>query len=196
MQENADQIVPAIKAKWPQDGAERVIFTQQDNARAHISQDDPEWQMAHKQDGFTFILIQQPANSPDLNILDLRFFRSIQSLMHKKMPKDVDNMLRAVHNAFYELEPKTLSSVWYSLQFVMNEILKCKGKNEYDLPHHNKKRLQTQGILPTCIIAPERAIIEACHHVYGRAHATQSQAGPSNQAMENHSEGEDDEHEF
>ena len=106
-----DQIVPAIKAKWPQDGAERVIFIQQDNARAHITQQDAEWQEAHKQDGFTFILIQQPANSPDLNILDLGFFRSMQSLMHKKMSKDVDDMLRAINDAFYELDLKTLSSV-------------------------------------------------------------------------------------
>ena len=38
-----DQIVPAIKAKWPQDGAERVIYIQQDNAKAHVSQNDLVW---------------------------------------------------------------------------------------------------------------------------------------------------------
>ena len=72
-----EQIIPAIKAKWPQDGAERTIFIQQDNAKAHVKQDDPVWQLHHKQEGLTFILLQQPSNSPDLNILDWGFFRSI-----------------------------------------------------------------------------------------------------------------------
>ncbi|KAL9666557.1 hypothetical protein QQ045_000892 [Rhodiola kirilowii] len=79
-----NHIIPAIKAKWPQDGAHKTIFIQQDNAKTHITQQDAEWQQVFQQDGFTFILIQQPANSPDLNMLDLGFFRSIQSLMHKK----------------------------------------------------------------------------------------------------------------
>ena len=30
-------------------------------------------------DGFSFHLVQQPPNSPDMNVLDLRFFRSIQN---------------------------------------------------------------------------------------------------------------------
>ena len=115
------------------------------------------------------------------------------------MPKDVDDMLRAVHDAFYKLDAKTLSSVWYSLQFVMNEILKSKGGNDYDLPHHNKKRLQTQGILPTSIIAPERAIIEAWMHVHGGSHANESQTEPTqraNQVMEDAQGGQEDDHEM
>ena len=164
-----NQIIPAIKAKWPQDGAQRVIFIQQDNAKAHITQRDPEWQQVYIQDGFTFILIQQPANSPDLNILDLGFFRSIQSLMHKKMPKTIDHMIEAVHEAFFELAPATLRDVWMTLQFVMNEILKCKGGNEYDLPHVNKKKLMAQGNLPREIKAPMWAIIEAWDIVHGGA---------------------------
>ncbi|XP_021854804.2 uncharacterized protein [Spinacia oleracea] len=106
-----NQIIPAIKEKWPHHEGRKVIFIQQDNAKAHITQDDPKWQTVYQQGDFTFILIQQPHNSPDLNILDLGFFRSIQSLMHKKMPKDVDKMMEAVNEAFYELDPNTLSNV-------------------------------------------------------------------------------------
>lgn len=81
--------------------------------------------------------------------------------MHKKMPKDIDAMLKAVHAAFYELEPRTLSDVWMSLQYVMNEILKCKGSNDYDLPHVNKRKLLRQGNLPSVVKAPTWAVIEA-----------------------------------
>ena len=41
-----------------------------------------------------------------------------------------------------------------TLQYVMNEILKRKGGNDYDVPHNNKKRLEAQGILPREVHAP------------------------------------------
>ncbi|XP_057548137.1 uncharacterized protein LOC130826573 [Amaranthus tricolor] len=80
------QLIPAILRKWPSEGPS-IIFIQQDNARVHITNDDPIWQQHNRQGGLTFILIEQPLNSSDCNILDLGFFRSIQSLIHKKMPK-------------------------------------------------------------------------------------------------------------
>ncbi|XP_021840380.2 uncharacterized protein [Spinacia oleracea] len=142
-----EQIIPAIIEKWPPSEGPKTIFIQQDNAKAHVTQDDAIWQQVYQQGDFTFILVQQPPNSPDMNILDLGFFRSIQSLLHKKMPKDVDAMMQAVHDDFYELEPKTLSNVWYSLQYVWNAILKSQGANEYVLPHVNKARLEAEGRL-------------------------------------------------
>ncbi|XP_074369553.1 uncharacterized protein LOC141710981 [Apium graveolens] len=134
-----NDIIPAIMQKWPISEGYKTIYIQQDNARTHITQDDPEWQQVHNQGDFTFYLVQQPPNIPDLNILDLGFFRSIQSLMHKKMPKDVDDMLNAVHQAFYELDPRTLANIWLSYQYVMNEVLKVKGSNDYLVPHVNQK---------------------------------------------------------
>lgn len=61
-------IIPTTKIKWLQV-----------NAESHISQRDVECQQVYDQDSFTFDLIQQPPDSPDLNILDLGFFRTIQS---------------------------------------------------------------------------------------------------------------------
>lgn len=66
--------------------------------------------------------------------------------MHKEMLKDVD-MMEAVNEAFYEMQPKTLSNVWMSLQYVMNEVLKVKGGNEYVLPRVNNKSIEAQGNL-------------------------------------------------
>lgn len=162
-----NHIVPAIMQKWPRTEGPKVIYIQQDNARTHITQQDSEWQEVYQQGDFTFILLQQPPNSPDLNILDLGFFRSIQSLMHKKMPKDVDGMMDAVHQAFYELEPRTLANVWLTLQYVMNEILKAKGSNDYLVPHVNKKKLARDGQLPVQVTAPMWAVYEAWNLVHG-----------------------------
>ena len=50
-----NKIVPVIKSKWRSEG-EKIIFIQQDNCKAHITQDDVKWQAHYKQDGFTFIL--------------------------------------------------------------------------------------------------------------------------------------------
>ncbi|KAI5410613.1 hypothetical protein KIW84_055943 [Lathyrus oleraceus] len=49
-----------------------------DNARTHINHDDPLFREAATKDGFDIRLMCQPANSPDLNILDLGFFSAIQ----------------------------------------------------------------------------------------------------------------------
>ncbi|XP_056690136.1 uncharacterized protein [Spinacia oleracea] len=150
----------SIKEKWPPHEGENVIYIIQDNAKAHILQNDQEWQQHCKQDGFTLILTQQPANSPDCNILDLGFFRSIQSLMHKKMPKTVEDLSGVVTDSFKELHPKTLSNVWMSLQYVGNEILKHKGDNNYQLPHNKKKVLEDEGNLPEQVKAPRWAVNE------------------------------------
>uniref|UniRef100_A0A803MAQ7 Transposase n=1 Tax=Chenopodium quinoa TaxID=63459 RepID=A0A803MAQ7_CHEQI len=66
-----DNIMPAIMGKWQEIGQHNTIFIQQDNARAHVTQNDPEWQQHCEQPGFTFILVQKPPNIPDLNVLDL-----------------------------------------------------------------------------------------------------------------------------
>ena len=82
------QLIRGILRKWQSDGSSN-IFIQQDNARVHTTNDDPIWQQRNRQGGLTFIFAQQPPNSLDCNIHDLGFFRSIQSLMHKNMPKNM-----------------------------------------------------------------------------------------------------------
>lgn len=75
------QIIPAIMNKWPE-GASKDIFIQQDNARPHIRDNDIDFRDAASQQGFNIHLVQQPPNSPDLNVNDLGWFRAIQSLQH------------------------------------------------------------------------------------------------------------------
>ena len=52
---------------------DKKIFIQQDNTRVHIRYDDQEFRQIATADGFDIHLMCQPANSPDLNVLDLGF---------------------------------------------------------------------------------------------------------------------------
>ncbi|XP_021736245.1 uncharacterized protein LOC110702807 [Chenopodium quinoa] len=162
-----ENIVPAIMEKWPNTRQHNTIYIQQDNAKPHVLHDDPEWQLHCKQPGFSFILIQQPPNSPDLNILDLGFFRSIQSLQHKKFARNPEQLIKVVKEAFYELHAKTLFKCWVTLNNVMNQILKAKGSNKYEPPHVNKAKLDREGRLQDPIEAPLWAVIDAWERVHG-----------------------------
>ncbi|KAJ0089003.1 hypothetical protein Patl1_32304 [Pistacia atlantica] len=73
---------------------------QQDNARTHINHNNDEFCQSATQDGFDIRLMCQPANSPDLNVLDLGFFSAIQSLQYKDSPKTVDEVVNAVVKSF------------------------------------------------------------------------------------------------
>ncbi|XP_074313896.1 uncharacterized protein LOC141649095 [Silene latifolia] len=79
-----EKVIPSIQSSWPIEDSGKTIFIQQDNARTHISPNDQEFHRAATQNGFDIRLTCQPANSPDLNILDLGFFSAIQSLQQKK----------------------------------------------------------------------------------------------------------------
>ena len=54
-------------------------------------------------DDFFIQLVQQPPNSPDMNVLDLGFFRSIQALQYQNAAYNVPQLLSAVNNAFNNL---------------------------------------------------------------------------------------------
>jgi hypothetical protein len=69
-----DKLLPAIQATWPAEDAGQTIFIQQDNARPHILPDDILFKEVANKTGLNIKLLQQPANSPDLNVLDLGFF--------------------------------------------------------------------------------------------------------------------------
>ncbi|XP_031124382.1 uncharacterized protein LOC116027098 [Ipomoea triloba] len=179
---------PAIRAKWPPSSSKTIyiqqdnppsssktIYIQQDNARPHISMndvefleaakkdgfDDVEFLEAAKKDGFDIHLTCQPPNSPDMNVLDLRFFRALQSLQHQEAPRNVDKLVAATHKAFNEISVESLSNVFLTLQLCMVEVMKKYGGNNYKLPHINKQRLAREGLLPTTISCDPEVLVEA-----------------------------------
>ncbi|KAK9749988.1 hypothetical protein RND81_02G164200 [Saponaria officinalis] len=154
-----NEIIPAIKQKWPANTNNNIII-QQDNAKPHISNNDPDFQEVANSDGFHISIQCQPSNSQDLNVNDLGFFRVIQTLKHEEAPTKVIKLVDAVIKAFDETNHKTLNYVWLSLMYCMNEILIDNGNNKYKLPHVGKRRLARLGILPTQVI-PNKDVILA-----------------------------------
>ncbi|ETV90121.1 hypothetical protein H310_15049 [Aphanomyces invadans] len=85
--------LPAIFDKFPMD-VQRIVV-QHDNAKPHAVSFDSEVIAASKLNDRHIVFGDQPGNSPDLNVLDLGFFNSIQSLQQKMPAFTVDTYLAA-----------------------------------------------------------------------------------------------------
>ncbi|ETV88288.1 hypothetical protein H257_01580, partial [Aphanomyces astaci] len=147
-----DHVIPAIKAKWPV-GESRRIIIQQDNARPHVPPLDSRIVDACTSDGWMMELKYQPPNSPDLNVLDLGFFRAIQSLQEKNYSRNVDDIVAASDEAWKQVEPMTLNANFLTLQCCMHEVIRVAGNNNYKIPHMKKASLALKGMLPEVVAA-------------------------------------------
>ncbi|XP_010678039.1 uncharacterized protein LOC104893610 [Beta vulgaris subsp. vulgaris] len=97
-------IIPAIMRNWPE-GVSIDIYIQQDNARPDIHSSDLEFIAAASQNGFNIQLINQQPQSPDLNVLDLGFFRAIQALQYQSFPKNLDELILRVQYCYDFFDP-------------------------------------------------------------------------------------------
>ena len=102
-----EKVFPAIRDLFPS-GTGRSIYVQQDNAKPHSCWNDPIIQQEARRGGWKIKLQNQPPNSPDLNVLDLGFFRSIQSLQEKKSTRNLNDLIAAVSKAFDDVSSQTL----------------------------------------------------------------------------------------
>lgn len=57
-------------------------------------------------------MTKQPPTSPDLNVLDLGFFRATQSLQHQQQQMDIDTLIAATERAFDVIENFKLKNVF------------------------------------------------------------------------------------
>ncbi|KAF0702476.1 hypothetical protein AaE_015898 [Aphanomyces astaci] len=146
-----NKVIPAIKASFP--SANKRVVLQHDNATPHGAITDSEL-AAVSTDGWTFVMRRQPPNSPDLNVLDLGFFASIQSLQYKKMSRSIDDVVRNTMEAFDELNHEKLDNVFLTFQAVMRLILEHSGCNGYALPHLKKESLRRGGLLMSNVSCP------------------------------------------
>eukprot|EP00903_Cladosiphon_okamuranus_P012797 g11961.t1 len=140
-----DEVIPAIKEKWPAATRYNPIFLQQDNARPHLITNDADVLEACASDGFDIRLCNQPPNSPDTNILDLGFFASIQSLQDRCKPRTIDDLVGEVRTAWEKASPDKLGKVWTSLQACLEQTLLCGGDNTYKVPHLSKDKAARAG---------------------------------------------------
>ena len=140
-----EKFLPAVKEKWPTCNAR--IRLQQDGAKSHILEDDVEFREAVEEIGLNLTVFTQSPNSPDTNILDLGFFRAIQSF-NDDCPANEEELIKSVEKAYGEYPWRKLNSVWLTLQSCFNMIIENDGGNDYKIPHMGKESLDRRGLLP------------------------------------------------
>ena len=95
-----NQLILAILEKWPRrDRMSRTIYIQQDGAKNHIHEDDEEFNNALMDQDIDAKLYTQTPNSPDINLLDLGFFRAIQSF-NAASPKNEQELIQSIKEAY------------------------------------------------------------------------------------------------
>ena len=139
------KLLPAIKRRWPTNN--RRIQLQQDGAKSHILEDDEEFKEAVDEIGLNLTMYTQLPSSPDTNILDLGFFRAIQSF-NNDCPANEEELIKSVEKAYGEYPMHKLNHVWLTLQSCFNMIIENDGGNDYEIPHMGKESLERRGLLP------------------------------------------------
>ena len=139
------KFLPAVKEKWPTRNGR--IQLQQDGAKSHILEDDMDFKEVVDEIGLNLTVFTQSPNSPDTNILNLRFFRAIQ-LFNDDCPANEEELIKSVEKAYGEYPYHKLNHVWLTLQSCLNMIIENDGGNNYKIPHMGKESMERRGLLP------------------------------------------------
>lgn len=153
------KLIPAIQACWPREARHETIWIQQDNAPSYLPVDDAEFAAAVAPTSLDIRLLNQPANSPDMNCLDLGFFASLQSLTDRTTARNMDELIQNVEKEYQNYNPVILNRVFLTLQGCMIEVMKDNGGNRYKIPHMNKQRLEALAMLPRALSC-DRQLVE------------------------------------
>ena len=136
------KLLPAIKERWPMNNGR--IQLQPDGAKSHILDDDKEFKEAVDKIGLILTMYTQSPNSPDTNILNLGFFRAIQSF-NNDCPANDEELIKSVQKAYGEYPWRKLNHVWLTLQSCFNMIIENDGGNDFKMLHMGKRILEKEG---------------------------------------------------
>jgi hypothetical protein len=156
-----EKVIPAIKAKWPRSQMGELIRIQQDNAKPHCLEEDVDIQAAGQEGGWNIMLDNQPAQSPDLNVLDLGYFRSIQTLQQQTECSTQKQLIKLVKDSWEASPMQTLDDVFMTHQMVMMQVLENCGGNLFALPHLQKMALRRAEQLPIMLEVQTRLVHKA-----------------------------------
>jgi len=73
-----------------------------------------------------------------MNVLDLGFFRSIQSLTDRRGLTTIEELIQGVEEEYEGYDVENLNQVFLTLQMSMKEVMKIGGGNKYRNPHMSK----------------------------------------------------------
>lgn len=99
-----ENVIQEIRERWPRRDQSTRVQIQQDNADPHIKLNDPEFNAAALGDqSISVCLYFQAPDSSNMNIIDLRFFRAIQTIQYQKPAPSIDEPIADVEDAFREV---------------------------------------------------------------------------------------------
>ncbi|XP_021734863.1 uncharacterized protein LOC110701536 [Chenopodium quinoa] len=159
-----DKIIPTIHAEWPPELSKNIII-QWDNARPHQVPKDEEFLAATQANGFNIQFVFQPAQSPDLNVLDLGLFKAIQSNQYQSFPTNLDELIEKVDEAFEMFDPTLNRYTWITLQSCMIKVLEKQGGNNFNPPHMGKARLDRQGALEDILKVDKKLVANTVEYL-------------------------------
>ena len=107
----------------------------------HIREDDKLFNAALEENGVNAELYTQSANSPDVSLLDLGFFRAIQSFNDAALTNE-EELIKAVSEAYENYPKEKINQTWLTLQCCFNQIITHHGDNDYNIDHISKVKLE------------------------------------------------------
>lgn len=128
--------------------ARRPVVIQHDGATPHTGKGNSELlDIAGGAGGHDISFQIQPAQSPDLNKLDLCLFASLQARSHilREETNSMPDLIQAVRNAWANYSATDLIRVEALKYVVYREILKSEGGNQYDIPHSGIRQRERAG---------------------------------------------------
>ena len=107
----------------------------------HISEDDKIFNDALMEKGINAKPYMQAANPPDVNLLDLGFFRAIQSF-NDATPKNKEELIELVSAAYDNYPQNKINRTLFTLQCCFNQIMMHNGDNDYNMDHIAEEKLE------------------------------------------------------
>jgi hypothetical protein len=102
---------------------------------------------AGARDGWNIRFVSQPAQSPDLDILDLGFFNSLKKSVASTyaLSESTDKLMEEVMRAYENYDRDILERIWGHQYAVYGMILKHLGGNDFPAPHSSVRKNQNAG---------------------------------------------------
>jgi hypothetical protein len=128
-----------------------LIRVQHDGATAHNGNGNQEYFDAEGQKyGWNIVVETQPAQSPDLNILDIGVFRGLQSRSEEFRieSNSVSDLVERVKKTFYTYPWQLLDNCWAVLHEHYRLIRMDNGGNKFPDPHCGIRRRVAKGLDP------------------------------------------------
>jgi hypothetical protein len=139
----AHKVIPAIQkkmGKWA-----NKITIQMDGAKPRTGKDViQKLKRYHNRTTHFLDFVVQPAQSPDLNTLDLGVFASLAKSLHNTHKNSFDTSLDVIAQqeiqVFEEMDSKVLSRIFDKKTLILRKVIENGGNNMYELPHHRYEK--------------------------------------------------------